>query len=391
MTNGSEIVTLARVSKRFFRKPGILSVAAELLGRDASGSVWALRDVDLKVRRGERLGIVGANGAGKTTLLRLLSGVITPTRGARSVQGRVLALSEMQACLHRELTGRENIPLLASLAGLSRHEVAARLGEVLAFSGLSLDALDTPVKNYSSGMATRLAISVAATARADLIVVDEGIAGGDASFRRQCFDRLRDLAHDGCTVVLASHDIAELRTHCDRCLHLQHGCVVAEGAPDEVLAGYQNEEWVAAEPERTRTTSDLPTLELELRLSVQSKSDPLPSDSGLEIELRYSTAQVINGVTFGIEVVTPDGARVYRFRSPVGADAWTLAPGSGAAVLRVPRVWLSPGAYRANMEAWDRSLTRRLLWRPGPVFVISGSRDATSGSVLPPVHEWTRR
>ena len=250
MSSASQVVTLSGVSKRYFRKPGIRSVAAELLRREAPGAVWALRDVDLAVRRGERLGIVGANGAGKTTLLRVLSGVVTPTHGQRLAVGRVLALSEMQACLHRELTGRENIPLLATLAGLSRREVDTRLADVLRFSGLPAEALDTPVKNYSNGMATRLAISVAATGQADLIVVDEGIAGGDVLFRRHCFDRLRELALRGCAIVLASHDTAEVRMHAERCLYLHKGRVVAEGATDEVLAGYQMEQWGDTTPSR---------------------------------------------------------------------------------------------------------------------------------------------
>ena len=391
MNGASEVVTLTGVSKRYFRKPGIGSVAAELLGREASGAIWALRDVDLAVRRGECLGVVGANGAGKTTLLRLLSGVITPTRGHRRVSGRVLALSEMQACLHRDLTGRENIPLLATLAGLSPRDVAARLDAILTFSGLPPAVLDTPVKNYSNGMATRLAISVAVTGQADLIVVDEGIAGGDVSFRRLCFDRLRDQALHGCAVVLASHDTAEVRMHCDRCLHLRQGRVVADGTTDEILAGYQLEQWGAAPRELRSPSSDSSPLTIDLQLSVRGDDDTTVLGSTLEFELQYAASKTVEGVVLELEIVTADGARVYLFRSPAGTNAWCLAPGSGVAVLRVPNISLVPGAYGANAEAWDRSLSHRLLRQPGPVFVISGARDARSGPVLPPVHKWTRR
>ncbi len=239
VNDASEVVALAGVSKRYCRTRGVRGVLAELLGYDPPRVFWALRDVSLAASRGERLGVVGANGAGKTTLLRLLSGVISPTRGERRVAGTALALSEMQACLHRELTGRENIPLLAALAGLSRREIESRFDEVLAFASLPPGVVDTPVKNYSSGMAARLAISVAATVGADLILVDEGLAGGDAEFRRQCFDRLDALAARGAAVVLATHEVAELRSHSDRCVYLKDGRVVLSGAPDEVLAEYQ--------------------------------------------------------------------------------------------------------------------------------------------------------
>ena len=368
---GAEVVTLASVSKRYFRRPGIRSIAAELRGIDAPGGFWALRDVNLAIGQGERLGVVGANGAGKTTLLRLLSGVVSPTRGERHVRGRVLALSEMQACLHRELTGRENIPLLAALAGLSRREVEARLDEVLAFSGLPGGALDTPVKNYSEGMAARLAISIAVTGEADLIVVDEGIAGGDATFRRQCFDRLRERASRGCAVVLASHDARDVRTHCDRCLHLQQGRIVADGPPDEVLAEYRREQWSAglSEPPGA-TSSPAPPLTVDLRLSVRDEGTPPAANRALEIELRYEARTAIEGIVFGVEIVAADGARVFLFQSPVGTDAWRLAPGPGAALLRIPNIGLAPGAYEANVDAWDR-----VAEPPPPPPARSGVRD----------------
>ena len=384
------VATLASVSKRFFRRPGLRSVAAELLGGDAPGSFWALRDVSLTVRRGESLGVVGVNGAGKTTLLRLLGGVTAPTCGERVLSGRVAALSEMQVCLHRELTGRENLPLLATLAGTSPRSVLARLEEILDFSGLAKELLDTPVKDYSTGMGARFAIAVAATGDPDVIVVDEGIAGADAGFRRRCFERLRGLVSRGCAVVFASHDLSEIRRHCDRCLCLEAGRVAAEGAPDDVLLEYQRlQSCVQAYPGRPDGEASSFSLELRIKAPAE-RSGHLGVNEPLEIELTYDVRTPVPGVVFGIEVVTVDGSRVYLLRSPDGEGAWGLPVGPGTAVVRAAHAGLAPGAYYVNALAWDPSLRHRLLSPAGVSLIVDGPRNPWAGPALAPEHEWTR-
>ena len=386
------VATLASVSKRYFRRPGLRSVAAELLGGDAPGSFWALRDVSLTVRRGESLGVVGVNGAGKTTLLRLLGGVTAPTCGERVLSGRVAALSEMQVCLHRELTGRENLPLLATLAGTSPRSVLARLEEILDFSGLAKELLDTPVKDYSTGMGARFAIAVAATGARDVIVVDEGIAGADAGFRRRCFERLRGLVSRGCAVVFASHDLSEIRRHCDRCLCLHAGRVAAEGSPDEVLLEYQRlQSSASADSGVPRGSSEEPPFSLQLRIKTPAvRSGRLGPDEPLEIELSYQVRTPVPGVVFSIEVATVDGRPVYLLRSPQGEGAWRLPLGPGRAVVRAARAGLAPGAYYVNAFALDPSLEHSLHSPAGVPLIVDGERDPREGPALAPEHEWTR-
>jgi lipopolysaccharide transport system ATP-binding protein len=384
MTPSVPVVQLSRVSKRYFRRAGICTLAAEVFGGNPPGGSWALRDVDLVVNRGERVGVVGPNGSGKTTLLRVLSGVVTPTRGDRRVAGRVLALSEMQACLHRELTGRENLPLLATLAGLGRHGFRSQLDAILAFAGLPPEQLDTPVKNYSAGMATRLAMSVAATAEADLVVVDEGLAGGDALFRRQCFDRLAAMASRGCAVIVASHEVLEVRAQTRRCLRLDAGRIVADGAPGDVLGDYERE------------TAAMGLLRLAVPAArgltpLSFVSVEVDAAAGLEVELRYDVGTRIDGVVFAVQIVTADGTRVYTLRSPCGQAAWRVEPGVGWAHLRVPRSGLASGVYGVEVLAWDRDLSRLLHRQRGPTFAVTSTQEAWAGLVAPPAHDWAIR
>ncbi len=199
---------------------------------------WAVRHLDLEVARGEVLGLVGANGAGKSTLLRLMTRIMHPTEGSFTARGRVAAMLEVGAGFHYELTGRENVFLSGTLLGMSRREVAARLDEIVAFSGVE-EYIDTPIKRYSSGMYVRLGFAVASHLDAELLLVDEILAVADAAFRQQCLERLRATAARGTAIVFVSHAQENVRTLCDRAVLLEGGAVAAHGTPDEVLQRYQ--------------------------------------------------------------------------------------------------------------------------------------------------------
>ncbi|MDF1701902.1 MAG: ABC transporter ATP-binding protein [Planctomycetota bacterium] len=199
---------------------------------------WAVRHVDLHVGPGEIVGLVGPNGAGKSTLLRLLARTVHPTEGSLRVTGRVATMLEVGVGFHWELTGRENIYLSGTLLGMRRHEVRARLEEIVAFAGVS-DYLDVPVKRYSSGMYVRLGFAVAAHLQADILLVDEVLAVADAAFRKRCLDRLRDAARAGTAVLLVSHDLDTIEALCSRALLMEGQEGVTEGPPARVLERYR--------------------------------------------------------------------------------------------------------------------------------------------------------
>ncbi len=218
-----------------------VATAARLVGgrprSERPGDVWALRGVDLTVREGEIVGIIGRNGSGKSTLLKVLSRITEPTEGTAAVGGRVGALLEVGTGFHPELTGRENIFLSGTILGMKRREVAASFDEIVAFSGLE-QFVDSPVKFYSTGMYLRLAFSVAAHLRADILLIDEVLAVGDAEFEKRCLQKMSALAGSGRTVLFVSHNIVAVSNLCERGVVLDRGLVVAEGPVEEAVAAY---------------------------------------------------------------------------------------------------------------------------------------------------------
>ncbi|WP_458071345.1 ABC transporter ATP-binding protein [Rhodanobacter sp. BL-MT-08] len=198
----------------------------------------ALSDINLVVRRGETVGIVGRNGSGKSTLLQIICGTLAPTEGEVHVRGRVAALLELGAGFNPEFTGRENVYLNGTVLGLTRAEIEDKLDNILAFAEIG-DFIDRPVKTYSSGMYVRLAFAVAIHVEPDLLVVDEALSVGDEAFQRKCFARIERLREDGCTVLFVSHAASTVVELCDRAILIDHGDLLADGLPKAVISRYQ--------------------------------------------------------------------------------------------------------------------------------------------------------
>jgi ABC-type polysaccharide/polyol phosphate transport system ATPase subunit len=242
---GSPSVEIVRVGKRYPLTGGrgyttlresLAWLVSRRNGRDER-ELWALRDVDLIVDEGEALGIVGRNGAGKTTLLKIVSQITEPTAGVARMRGRVGSLLEVGTGFHPELTGTENIYLNGAILGMSRREIRRRFDEIVEFAGLER-FLDLPLKRYSSGMALRLAFSVAAHLKAEIVVVDEVLAVGDAEFQQRCLGKFSDFRAEGRTVLFVSHDLGAVTRLCDRAVWLDEGAVRGEGSPADVTTQY---------------------------------------------------------------------------------------------------------------------------------------------------------
>ncbi len=199
--------------------------------------LWALRELSLTIRQGERVGIVGRNGAGKSTLLKVISRVLKPSRGKAEVRGRLSPILELGTGFDHELTGLENIYLNALLLGRSRREIDERIEWIVEFSGLG-DFIRTPIRNYSSGMQARLGFSVATAWTPDILILDEVLAVGDAAFTEKCERRLRVFHEAGTTVLMVSHAPQAVEDNCDRCIWLDAGRLRADGPAHEVLELY---------------------------------------------------------------------------------------------------------------------------------------------------------
>jgi ABC-type polysaccharide/polyol phosphate transport system ATPase subunit len=217
-------------------------------GRRRHGpQIWALSDITLSVARGETLGIVGGNGSGKTTLLRSINGVLRPTRGRVVTRGRVSPLVDLEAGVHRDLTGRENLVLSGALLGMRRAEIADRRDEISEFAGLSETMLDSPLRTYSSGMTLRLGFALIAHSRPSVLLVDEVLAVGDETFQQKCLAKVADLRDAGCAIVIVSHDLELCAELCQRIGVLARGHLKYVGTPAGALEVYRE----------TRAASDI--------------------------------------------------------------------------------------------------------------------------------------
>ncbi|MEJ0095990.1 MAG: ABC transporter ATP-binding protein [Methylocella sp.] len=198
---------------------------------------WVLRDVTFKIKRGERVGIIGRNGAGKTTLLQIICGISRPTQGSVNVVGRVAPILALGSGFDHELTGRENALIGGAILGMRRSVIEQRLDSIAAFAEIG-EFFYQPLKMYSTGMAARLAFAVCAHADADILIVDEALSVGDAEFGAKCDAFIQDFAKKG-TILVVSHDLEALATICDRVIWIEDGAVREFGAPKEVIADYR--------------------------------------------------------------------------------------------------------------------------------------------------------
>jgi len=199
---------------------------------------WAVQDVSFTVRRGERLGVIGPNGSGKTTLLSLIAGIYPPDKGHVTTRGRTVGLLGLGVGFDPEMTGRENIYLNASLFGLTRRAIDERIDDIIAFADIG-DFIDAPVRTYSTGMATRVGFAVAAHIDADILLLDEILAVGDAQFKQKSMARTLGLREAGKTLILVSHELNAVSEMCHRAIWLEHGRIVESGPVDEVIEAYE--------------------------------------------------------------------------------------------------------------------------------------------------------
>ncbi len=266
---------------------------------------WALKDVDFEVARGETLGLIGPNGSGKSTLLQLIARIILPDRGTVSINGRVAALLELGAGFNPDLSGRENIFLNSSILGFGRREIEAKLDDIIAFSELER-FIDTPVRNYSSGMYARLGFSIAVHVDPDILLVDEVLAVGDEAFARKCADKFDLFRQKKKTIVIVSHDLDAVERLCDRALLLHKGEVVTLGKARDAIIDYHR---LVARIQRTQEKEERARVRRQLEAEQPAAADEDAAEAEFEAEMdrvtynedrsRWGTGEVtISGVTF---------------------------------------------------------------------------------------------
>lgn len=327
-------------------------------GNHDGETVWALRNVSFQLDRGEVLGIIGHNGAGKSTLLKILSQVTAPTSGVVKAKGRVASLLEVGTGFHPELTGRENVFLNGAILGMSRSEVQRKFDEIVDFSGVE-QYVDTPVKRYSSGMQVRLAFAVAAHLEPEILVVDEVLAVGDASFQKKSLGKMGEVANEGRTILFVSHNMTAVKRLCERGVLLNAGSLVDDGPVDQVVSNYLQQAAVS----QNTTERDWDVVEslpgnaivrirnAFVRTSNQTASDYLQTDQELEVGVKFSVLQAGHNINVTFVIANSEGITVFATSTVQHSNLRErkLEKGLHQAKFRIPADLLNTDVYRARI------------------------------------------
>jgi len=353
------VISIASVSKRYRLGPGgrlhyktLRDAIAERFRRGKSSAgqsgdhsiLWALKDITFDVQQGEVVGVIGRNGAGKSTLLKILSRITFPTEGRITMTGRVGSLLEVGTGFHPELSGRENVFLNGAILGMSQREIRRKFDEIVAFSGIE-EFLDTPVKRYSSGMAVRLAFSVAAHLEAEVLLVDEVLAVGDMDFQRKCLGKMNDVVKSGRTILFVSHNMAAVEGLCTRAVLLDHGRVACAGKVEEVIARYLtcNSEHQGSVDLTANAGGPLKRFRI-LDLSGRVMAAVSVGESAV-FELEGATPERISNAVLVIGLDTLMGQRVATFSTHFQHKASFALQGPFHARCRFDNCRLRPGPY----------------------------------------------
>lgn len=350
---------------------------------------WALDDLNFEINAGERVGIIGRNGAGKSTLLKVLSRIVTPTKGRVTLEGRIASLLEVGTGFHPELSGRENIFLNGSILGMSKAEIKARFDEIVAFSEVER-FLDTPVKRYSSGMYVRLAFAVAAHLDPEILIVDEVLAVGDAEFQRKCLGKMKDVAGKGRTVILVSHNMAAIQHLCERAIYMRSGKLVTSGPADEVISAYLK---AAAGPAaanladridrtgngRVRFTSFALRDKQEREISALTCGD----EGSIELQLKNPGAASLNQLLVSIGIDDELGVRVAQLSNELTGQSLTGTDREEFSVrIRIPRFPLKQGRY--NLTVFSSIGGEVADWIQDAIALDVDAGDFFNSGKLPP-------
>jgi len=323
----------------------IVVASRESSDRFEEGWFWALRDIQLSIQSGDIVGIVGRNGAGKSTLLKILSRIVTPTRGRVGVRGRVGSLLEVGTGFHPELTGRENVFLNGAILGMQRSEIRRRFDAIVSFAEIGA-FLDTPVKRYSSGMAVRLAFAVAAHLEPDVLIIDEVLSVGDQAFQRKCLGKASELGQQGRTILIVSHNLSAVANLCRRAVLMENGRMVTDGTPAEIIDRYLSE-MRSSDGERTWVpdASAPSTKEVRLRgVSIMGNGTETPVgevDIDQEMIIAVDYDVLVDGATVSVQIQIKDETGAFVF--------WSA---NAPSMNTVPDPWFSKphrrGAYRTQ-------------------------------------------
>ena len=343
---------------------------------------WALRDISLHVDQGETVGLLGHNGSGKSTLLKCVAGIMRPTSGTIRKRGRTAALLELGAGFHGDLTGRENIYMNGSILGLSRPEIDRIFDDIVAFSEIE-EFIDNQVKHYSSGMAARLGFAVAVNVEPEILLVDEVLSVGDEAFQRKCLERIKQFQREGRTILLVTHAVDMVRQICDRAAVLDHGNLVAVGAPGEAALAFREHlrRKGAEVPSELNDPTLLRNLEIQITDARVVYPDPdrtylLPSEP-VEVQVDFSAPQRVDDVVFSIAIFDQEGKLLIGTNTDLTGDDPGSVAGDGTCRFVFDRFPVLDGVYLVSIgiHSHDSGVIYDQRAEQDTIEVLSQGRD----------------
>jgi lipopolysaccharide transport system ATP-binding protein len=317
---------------------------------------WALRDVSFELHEGQSLALVGPNGAGKSTILKLLANITKPVSGKVEVNGQLSALIELGAGFHPDLTGRENIYLNGTILGLTHRQIKKRFDEIVDLSELER-FIDTPVKRYSSGMTVRLGFAVASCIEPDVLLVDEVLAVGDASFRQKCVEKIKTLLHKGTSLIFVSHDMGLVKAVCNSAIYLEQGTVQQHGCTADVIESYnqvlnQCRARKSASPQLLHGEADsgVRIVKVEVVGLGRLSSNEISSDQPAEVRVHYFADSMVGRANLVIRIYRSDGLSCCVLRTSLDRYPVVLEQGQGVFSVVLDPLQLFGGTY--SVAAW---------------------------------------
>jgi ABC-type polysaccharide/polyol phosphate transport system ATPase subunit len=336
--------------------------AAMLRGRRARyEEFWALQDVSLTVAKGATVGVIGSNGSGKTTLLKCLTGIYTPERGSVHIDGNVAALLELGAGFHAELSGTENIYLNGSILGMSKKEIDNKFDSIVEFAGLE-QFIDTPVKNFSSGMVVRLGFSIATHVEPEVLLIDEILAVGDQAFQRKSTEKIEQFRRDGRTILVVSHSLGLVQQLCDTVVWLEKGHVKMTGPASDVIAEYTGTTYgnFAREDASSKTRWGSGEAQITQVTTLDASEQPIDTlSSGDEFRLRLelNSHVRIESPVLRVQMETMSGELVWSTTTQRGTATLRVLDGPAVAMLQIPALPLADGTYYVSVSITDATGT----------------------------------
>jgi ABC-type polysaccharide/polyol phosphate transport system ATPase subunit len=394
--SGPPAVVVDAVSKRFrVYHDRNQSLKATVLrgGRARYEDFWALDDVSLEVPTGTTFGLIGTNGSGKSTLLKCMAKILRPDKGSIATQGKLSALLELGAGFHPELSGRDNVFLNGAILGMSQREIHRRFDDIVGFAGLER-FIDTPVKNYSSGMYVRLGFSVAINVNPDVLLVDEVLAVGDEQFQRRCAEKFAELRRAGKTIVVVSHSLGTLQQMCDVAAWLDGGVLAATGPAAEVvdayLSSFQTDEGSPAEDDRFGT-GEIRVEKVQLLDRDGKVTTSARTGDSVTFRFHYTARHAVTRPVFGIGIYTIDGTFVTGPNLKDAGQIPDVVDRPGTVEIHIPKLLLLPGSYDvASGVSDDTVLHVHDHWRRALRFdVLPGTPHEAVGGIVSLEPRWT--